>query len=150
MTPTDPSLCTGSRALPRTCRSDLQARFTHRASSRSAGHSEATVSASAKGTATACLSPSCRAAARLEARALAVRSRGAQTPQVPTQWLLEEPTEPGWGPQGNRCSATAHPGRLTSTRDFAALTCPCPQVCSWVALSLSARASTETQRGEGL
>ena len=49
MTPTDPSLCTGSRALPRTCRSDLQARFTHRASSRSAGHSEATVSASAKG-----------------------------------------------------------------------------------------------------
>ena len=31
----------------------------------SAGHSEATVSASAKGTATACLSPSCRAAARL-------------------------------------------------------------------------------------
>ena len=106
-----------SRALPRTCRSDLQARFTHRASSRSTGHSEATVSASAKGTATACLSPSCRAAARLEARALAVRAQGTQTPPVPTQWLLKDLTEPGLGPQGNCYSATAHLGGLTRTKD---------------------------------
>lgn len=54
--------------LHHTCRSDKQDRFPHRASSCSAGHSWDTVSASFSGTATACLSPSCRASARLEPR----------------------------------------------------------------------------------
>lgn len=66
-----------------TCRSDRQAGFPHRASSCSTGHREATVSASCMGTATARLSPSCRAAMRLEPRTRRSEPKAVRTAQTP-------------------------------------------------------------------
>lgn len=90
---------------PRTCRSDRQARFAHRASSCSGGHSEDTVSATVRGAATACLSASCRATARLKAQGAEGRPPGCPGPPP-------RPPRADGGRQGNALRSRAPPGPL--------------------------------------